>query len=213
MLSQVMFLRHAHWSQQASVGPRMARSLCSAAGIAVLCTVLVTPVVAQSTPDADAMIADALRAAPAGILETATVSDLAGNILREGTSDYTCFPAPSGIAGPMCMDTEWLRWMAAWMGGMPFTAERVAIAYMLAGDAPDGGASNIDPAATQPTVDNEWVVEGPHMMVITPDPTTFEGIPTEIQTDGPYVMWSGTPYVHLMVPVAARPEQRGVASQ
>jgi len=159
------------------------------------------------------MIAEALSAAPAGILETATISDLEGNILRKGTSDYTCFPAPNGLAGPMCMDSEWRRWMAAWMGGKPFTAERVAIAYMLAGDGPEGGASNIDPAATTPTADNEWVVEGPHMMVITPEPAAFEGLPTVIQTDGPYVMWTGTPYVHLMVPVAARPEQRSVPSQ
>ncbi len=213
MLSQIKSLRHAHCSQPASLGPRMVSGLRSAAGMAVVCTFLVTPAVAQSSPDADAMIADALRAAPANIRDTATVSDLAGNILRQGTSDYTCFPAPEQLAGPMCMDAEWRRWMAAWMGGTPFTAERMAIAYMLSGDEPDGGASNIDPAAPQPTADNEWVVEGPHMMVITPDPAAFEGLPTVIQTDGPYVMWSGTPYVHLMVPVAARPEQRSVPSQ
>lgn len=182
-----------------------------AAFLTVSGSFLAGPVLAQTTPDADAMIADALRAAPANIHDTATVSDLAGNILREGTSDYTCFPAPPGIAGPMCMDSEWRRWMTAWMGGTPFTAERVAVAYMLAGDAPDGGASNTDPAAATPTADNAWIVEGPHMMVITPDPAAFDGLPTTIETDGPYVMWSGTPYVHLMVPVAARPEQRVVS--
>ena len=84
---------------------------------------------------------------------------------------------------------------------------------MMAGDAPDGGASNIDPVATQPMADNEWIVEGPHIMVIAPDPSAFTGIPTKIDTDGPYVMWSGTPYVHLMVPVAARPEQRMLLAQ
>ena len=158
------------------------------------------------------MISDALRAAPTNILDTASVSDLAGNILRQGMSEYTCFPAPDGIAGPMCFDAEWRRWMAAWMGGKPFTANRLAIAYMHAGDSPNGGASNIDPAASLPTADNEWIVEGPHLMVITPDPAVFEGIPTVIQTDGPYVMWSGTPYVHLMVPIDARPEQRKIPS-
>jgi hypothetical protein len=64
---------------------------------------------------------------------------------------------------------------------------------MLAGDGPDGGASKIDPAAAQPATDNEWVVEGPHMMVITPDPAAFAGLPTVIETDGTYVMWTGTP--------------------
>ncbi|SDZ49535.1 hypothetical protein SAMN05444004_11721 [Jannaschia faecimaris] len=213
MLSHMMSLRHAHTSRSANRVPRMLYGIPAAAGIAVACAGLVTSAFAQSAPDAEALIADALRAAPAGILETATVSDLEGNILREGTSDYTCFPAPSGIAGPMCMDAEWRRWMAAWMGGTPFTAERVAVAYMLAGDEPDGGASNIDPAASEPTAENEWVVEGPHIMIITPDPSAFEGLPTVIQTDGPYVMWTGTPYVHLMVPVEARPEQRAVLTQ
>ncbi len=179
-----------------------------AAAAMVICAAFTGPAIAQSS--SEAMIADALRAAPASILETATVSDLSGNILREGTSDYTCFPAPDGLAGPMCMDAEWRRWMAAWMGGTPFTAERLAIAYMLAGDSPDGGASNNDPAATKPTADNNWIVEGPHLMVISPDPSVYDGIATVIETDGPYVMWTGTPYVHLMVPIAARPEQRSV---
>lgn len=138
MLSQIMSVRLAHLPQRASLGLRAAGGQCRAAGMAVVCSVLVTPAVAQSSSAVDSMIADALRAAPTGILDTATVSDLAGNILREGTSDYTCFPAPEGIAGPMCMDAEWRRWMAAWMGGIPFTAKHVAIAYMLAGDSPDG---------------------------------------------------------------------------
>lgn len=210
-------LSHRSSSRQKSCLKRLTPKLKGAHGlrhetaIAAVCTALVGPAFAQSS--SEAIISDALRAAPASIRDTATVSDLAGNILREGTSDYTCFPAPEGIAGPMCFDAEWQRWMAAWMGGKPFTATRLAVAYMLAGDSPDGGASNIDPAASQPTADNEWIVEGPHMMVITPDPSAFEGIPTVIQTDGPYVMWSGTPYVHLMVPTTARPEQRIIPSQ
>ncbi|WP_206456086.1 hypothetical protein [Aurantimonas marina] len=165
---------------------------------------------AQSAED---MIADALRAAPPGISQTATVSDLAGKVLREGSGAYTCFPAPTGIAGPMCMDAEWLTWMDAWMNQKPFTAKSVGIAYMIAGDSPEGGASNIDPAAATPTSDNEWVVEGPHIMVISPDPADLEGLPVTMATDGPYVMWSGTPYAHIMIPVGERPDQREVVQK
>ncbi len=211
MISSIVSLRHQQSFERLTHRLRTCGGLRWSATASVICAAFVGPAIAQSS--SEAMIADALRAAPAGILETAKVSDMAGNILREGTSDYTCYPSPDGLAGPMCMDSEWQRWMAAWMGGTPFTAERLAIAYMLAGDSPDGGASNIDPAATQPTADNEWVVEGPHMMVISPDPSVYDGIPTVIQTDGPYVMWSGTPYVHVMVPIAARPEQRSAQSQ
>jgi hypothetical protein len=211
MFSQIISGSMGYFTRHTGTETKSPSCLRGVTAAAIVCAAFGGPAIAQTSPEA--MIEDALRAAPAGIRDTATVSDLAGNILREGTSDYTCFPAPDGIAGPMCMDSEWRRWMAAWMSGSPFTAERVAVAYMLAGDAPDGGASNIDPAAAKPTADNEWVVEGPHMMVITPDPAAFAGLPTVIDTDGPYVMWSGTPYVHLMVPVAARPEQREIPTQ
>ncbi len=180
-----------------------------AAAIAMAC-LAAHPAMAADGPTPEALIEDALRAAPPNIRDSATVSDMAGNILREGSGDYTCFPAPEGIAGPMCMDGEWLNWMQAWMHGEPFTASRVGISYMMAGDSPDGGASNTDPAAAQPTADNDWVVEGPHLMVIVPDPATLEGLPTTLDTDGAYVMWSGTPYAHIMIPVDVRPEQRTI---
>ncbi len=158
-----------------------------AAALAIACLAN-DPAMAADGPKPEALIEDALRAAPPSIRDTAIVSDLAGNILREGSGDYPCFPAPDVIAGPMCMDGEWLNWMQAWMHGEPFAASRVGISYMLAGDSPDGGASNIDPAASTPTADNDRVVEGPHLMVIVPDPATLAGLPTTLDTDGAYVM-------------------------
>jgi hypothetical protein len=70
---------------------------------------------------------------------------------------------------------------------------------MLAGDE---GASNIDPFAEGPTDDNQWIKEGPHLMLIVPDAAALETIPTDPKVGGPYVMWKGTPYAHVMVPVA-----------
>jgi ketosteroid isomerase-like protein len=77
-------------------------------------------------------------------------------------------------------------------------ATEVGISYMLAGD--DCG-SNIDPYAEGPTEDNERVVSGPHLMVIVPDIELLEGIPTDPDNGGPFVMWKGTPYAHIMVPL------------
>lgn len=74
----------------------------------------------------------------------------------------------------------------------------------------DGGASNSDPASRTPRADNQWVVEGPHVMVIVPDPDLLAGIPTTPNADGPYVMWPDSPYAHIMWPVDERPEQRAV---
>jgi hypothetical protein len=38
-------------------------------------------------------------------------------------------------------------------------------------------------------------------MVIVPDLALLEGIPTDPKTGGPFIMWKGTPYAHIMVPV------------
>jgi hypothetical protein len=95
-----------------------------------------------------------------------------------------------------------MAWAHGWMTKGEVATTALGISYMLAGDE---GASNTDPYAEGPTDDNEWVVAGPHLMVIAPDPAMLEGIPTDPKAGGPWVMWKGTPYAHVMVPVADRP--------
>lgn len=151
----------------------------------------------------EAKIADALSAITEELAASARVVDWDGTVLREGSGPYHCMPTPPELAGggaraPMCMDDEWMKWAQAWSGRTDFKASKIGISYMLAGD---GGASNIDPYATAETPDNDWVVEGPHLMVIVPDPAMLEGISTDPHNGGPYVMWKGTPYAHVMVPV------------
>ena len=92
----------------------------------------------------------------------------------------------------------------AWMNKKDFQATKVAFGYMLAGDMPDAGASNIDPFAMAETPDNQWVVEGPHVMVLVPDNASLDGVSTDYTTGEPYVMWKGTPYAHIMVPTGPR---------
>ena len=73
--------------------------------------------------------------------------------------------------------------------------------YMLEGGT---DASNTDPYATAPTADNKWVKTGPHIMVVG-SADVIKGHPSGAKPDttNPYVMWAGTPYAHLMVPVAS----------
>jgi hypothetical protein len=148
-----------------------------------------------------AMIDDAKSAAPNTIAGSAAIMDWAGNTLQKGDNGYTCFPTPPNLNGkaPMCLDKPWMAWADAWMNKKPFKASAVGTAYMLAGD---GGASNIDPFAKGPTAGNQWIVEGPHLMIIVPDAAMLDGIPTDPKNGGPYVMWKGTPYAHIMVPTA-----------
>jgi len=161
----------------------------------------------------DEQIEQALGAAPPQVRQTASVRDFTGKTLREGTGTYTCFPAPEGLAGPMCMDAPFLAWMDASMSGKPATTSQIGISYMLAGDSLTGGASNIDPAALKPEPGNSWVVEGPHVMIIVPDDALLAGLPTTPVKDGPYVMWPGTPYAHIMIPVAERLPQRPASAR
>jgi hypothetical protein len=41
-------------------------------------------------------------------------------------------------------------------------------------------------------------------MMVFPDSKTLDGLPTDPNAGGPWVMWKGTPYAHLMIPTAPR---------
>ncbi len=158
---------------------------------------------AQASAERAAALADALSATYPAHAAGSKVVDWDGNVLQKGDNGFVCMPTPPmfaerGAAAPMCLDEVWMAWAAAWQNQQPFETDRIGIAYMLAGD---GGASNIDPYATEETPDNEWIVEGPHLMVISPDPALLAHIPTDPSYGGPYVMWRGTEYEHVMVPV------------
>lgn len=159
----------------------------------------------------DELIAEAMSAAPASLAGHAAVMawpDEPGGemrLLRAGSNGWVCFPStPESIAtfdgeDPMCLDEDWQAWAEAYASRGEVSLPRgLGIAYMLRGDI---GASNVDPFAAGPTADNEWIRTGPHLMVIVPDAALLDGIPTDPGTGGPYVMWRGTPYAHVMIPV------------
>lgn len=151
------------------------------------------------SPDRAKMIEEATSAAPPSITAEATIVDLEGNVLREGTNGFTCLPDLPGDANyePMCNDAQWMNFVHAFMNGEEPEVNELGVSYMLSSE---WAVSNIDPGATEPTPDNEWVEGGAHLMVIVPDPAMLEGYPDD-PGPGPYVMWKGTPYVHLMIPM------------
>jgi hypothetical protein len=169
--------------------------------LTLIAAFLVVPVTGSTEDDSDA-VADALSAAWPGMAEDAKVVDWDGNVLKEGSNGYTCMPSPPSVGGPMCMESEWMKWADAWQNKTDFAAEALGISYMLAGDG-NGGSSNIDPYAENRTDDNEWIAEGPHLMILAPG-DLLDTFPTDPNNGGPYVMWKGTPYAHLMVPIGSR---------
>ena len=164
------------------------------------------PVAGQATPDAQAQIENAMAAGPASITENATIMgnemDAEGNpvVLREGSNDWTCFPDAPGTPDldPMCLDKTFMGWLQALIAGEEPNTQVVGLAYMLAGGS---DASNIDPFATGPEEGNEWITTPAHVMIIMPgdiDQTVFS---TNHLSGGPWIMWAGTPYEHVMMPV------------
>jgi hypothetical protein len=159
---------------------------------------------AAGPKDDAALIASALSAAPAAVGREATVIDVGADgavrVVRKGTGGFTCMadnPATPG-PDPMCMDANALEWAKAWMAHAP-PPKNVGFMYMLAGGT---DASNVDPYAKAPSSSNHWVKTGPHVMVVG-DSEILQHYPSgaEPDTSRPYVMWSGTPYAHLMIPV------------
>ena len=150
-------------------------------------------------------ISSAESAAPAAIAHDAAVVtvDASGAMkeLRKGGNGWTCMPDAPDTPGtdPMCFDANAGKWVAAWVAHKPPPAGNVGLMYMLEGGT---DASNTDPYAKQPTANNDWVKTGPHIMVVG-SPEILAGHPSGAKPDTavPYVMWAGTPYAHLMVPV------------
>ena len=174
----------------------------------ILSTLVLLPQAAlaqEEDSDAAAAIASALSAAPELITATATVAGLDGTILREGTNGFTCMPDDPAIPGdaPICLDAGWQAFINAWMSGeAPPVPEGPAFIYALQGGWP---ASNVDPYANGPTEDNEWLgTPGPHIAVLVPDVSMLEGISTDPNNGGPWIMWRDTPYAHLMIPAARK---------
>jgi hypothetical protein len=139
----------------------------------------------------------ALTGGPADITKNAAVMDMTADgkmvELRKGTNGWMCMPAPE----VMCLDKQWQNWADAWMTKKDPKITGVGIGYMLRGDQ---GASNTDPFATAKTATNQWVVSPPHIMVLTPDSKELDALPTDWHSGGPWVMWKGTKYAHIMVP-------------
>jgi hypothetical protein len=188
----------------------MKRRLYIALGILLACPLIsAQQKAAPAAANKDQKIMNAMQAAPSSVASKATVMDWPAKeggkppVLRQGSNGWTCFPDFAGTEGndPMCLDEPWMAWMNAYMAHKPPQTGRVGIAYMIA----PGGAwgSNTDPYATKETASNEWGFDPPHTMVLAPNADALKGLPTDRKSGGPWVMYRGTPYAHIMVPISS----------
>ena len=123
-------------------------------------------------------------------------------VLREGTNGWTClsdWPVSPGN-DPQCFDPIWAAWNEAYAAGEEPEIPGLGIGYMLQGGS---DPSNSDPMAMEPAPGEEWVTTPPHLMFLMPEGFDAEVFSTTPSDSVPYIMWDGTPYEHLMVPVLA----------
>lgn len=122
-------------------------------------------------------VADALRAGPKFITDNATVVDWPSEedlntwpILRNGTSEWTCLPAP--IPGtyrdfPACADAIFFKYVRDSVAKRPLQIDGIGVSYMLQGDDValiGGGLYHL----------------APHIMIVTPhqeDLAVFPALP------------------------------------
>ena len=164
---------------------------------------------AESAPAAAAVdrndpVASAMAAAPESIARDATIIQAAADgsmkTLRAGSNGWTCMPDNPKTPGhdPMCMDANAMKWAEAWMTKKVPPADNVGLMYMLAGGS---DASNMDPYGEKPA-DGKWVETGPHVMIVGSESLNklYPATATP-DTKKPYVMFGGTPYAHMMIPI------------
>lgn len=178
-------------------------------GLSLLSILAAGPATAQGKSTKAHKIASAMTAAPRSISGKATIMDWPASkdgpmvTLRAGTNGWTCLPDFPTTKGndPMCVDDQWMPFMSALMTKATPKVSHAGIAYMTA----PGGAygSNTDPYATKATPGNEWGFDPPHIMLLVTDKSALEGMPTTRKSGGPWVMWKGTPYAHIMVPLSS----------
>lgn len=156
----------------------------------------------ESARASDDPIQSAESAAPESIARNASIKDRNGKLIRNGSNGWTCLADSPATPGPdpMCADANAMKWADAWINHKPPPQGVVGIMYMLAGGT---DFSNTDPYAKQPTAENGWIKTGSHIMVVG-SKEVLTGYPSgqNPDTSAPFVMWAGTPYAHLMVPVS-----------
>tara|TARA_A100001234_G_C12568298_1_gene360539 strand:+ start:112 stop:756 length:645 start_codon:yes stop_codon:yes gene_type:complete len=153
-------------------------------------------------------------AAPSFIAAKCTVIDSDGKtVLREGTNGWTAMAGnPRGMsdpengwkdpheAMPMVMDAQAMKWAMAYMSGTKPELDHDGWMYMLHGDMGEDNTKQLV-LKKEDAADGHWIESGAHLMLMPKDPASLKGQTTDFNSGGPYIMFEGTGYDHLMIPL------------
>ena len=153
-------------------------------------------------------------AAPAEIAAGATIYDNDGKtVLRAGTNAWSCMPAnPKGPdadgayssahkAMPFCFDAEGYKWVVGFMTDTAPVMERDTYMWMLHGDNGEDNTKRLVLSVDDVEDPKNWVESGPHLMLMPKDPTSLDSFPTDFSAGAPFVMFKGTKFAHVMIPL------------
>ena len=152
-------------------------------------------------------------AAPSFIASKCTVVDVDGTILRQGTNGWTAMAAnPRGMADPengwkdpheampMVMDAQAMKWAMAFMSGKKPELDHDGWMYMLHGDMGEDNTKQLV-FKKEDAAEGHWIESGPHLMLMPKDPSSLKGQTTDFNSGSPYIMFEGTGYDHIMIPL------------
>ena len=129
--------------------------------------------------------------------------------MREGTNGWTCrnlVPMPDGgfadahATAAACSDPNAVAWVEAYIADKTPQLKGDGWIWMKHGDL---GVDNFKPYTDgqKDAGHKHYIESGAHMMLMPKDPTSLDGQTTDYTTGAPYVMFKGTKFVHLMIPL------------
>ena len=101
---------------------------------------------------------------------------------------------------PMVGDAQSKKWAMAYMSGETPQLDFDGYSYMLHGDMGEDNTKHLV-LNKEDAAEGQWIESGAHIMLFPKDPASLDGFTTDFNSGGPYVMFKGTGYDHLMIPV------------
>ena len=133
-------------------------------------------------------------------------------VLREGDNGWTCMAGNSRSmpdsgwenahhAMPACVDAQSLKWMQAYMAGISPELDHDGFMWMLHGDVGEDNTTPMVMSKKDAKDPSQWIESGPHLMLMPKDPQTIANHTADFMSGAPYVMFPGSKYAHLMIPL------------
>lgn len=127
------------------------------------------------------------------------------HVMRPGTNGFTCvIVVPDPFGGPICGNQAAAGWVVAMLthAANPPAASAPGIAYMARGGAHYEDAQGnvlMEHDQSPHAAGSHRVTEQAHWMLMIPFDPAATGLPTKENGTGSYIMFSGTPWAHVMV--------------